>query len=58
MSQANDNDAPPLDAISFSDLALALGVDEDTLLQRFAAILRKREDAAGADGGEVRCPIG
>lgn len=55
MSQANDNDAPPSDPIPFSDLAAALGVDEDVLLQRFAAILRKREDALDADSGEPQC---
>lgn len=44
MSQANDNETPPSDPIQFSDLALAMGVDEDTLLQRFAEILRRREE--------------
>jgi len=53
MPQANDNDTPPSDAIPFSDLALAMGEDEDTLLQRFAAILRRRgenSDPAVAEG--------
>jgi hypothetical protein len=39
---ANDNDEPAADAIPFSDLALAIGVDEDTLLQRLAGILSRR----------------
>ena len=43
MPQSNDNDPPPTDAIPFADLALAMGVDEDSLLQRLAAILSKRE---------------
>lgn len=41
----NDNRPAPADAIAFTDLALAMGVDEDTLLQRLAMILSKREDA-------------
>ena len=39
----NDNDLPPPNAIAFSDLALAMQVDEDVLLQRLARILGKRE---------------
>lgn len=46
---ANDNHQPPRDAIPFADLALAMGVDEDTLLQRLAAILHEREDITDAD---------
>ena len=42
----NDNQKPPENAIAFSDLALAMNVDEDTLLQRLAAILIKRDTAA------------
>jgi hypothetical protein len=41
---ANDDDQPPPDAIAFTDLVLAAGVDEDTLLQRLAVVLSKRED--------------
>lgn len=33
-------------AIAFSDLALAMGVDEDELLQRLAGILSKRLEPA------------
>jgi hypothetical protein len=42
----NDNDRPS-SAIAFSDLALAMQVNEDILLQRLAEILHKRD----ADGG-------
>lgn len=48
-SGVNDNGARPIDAIPFTDLALAMGMDEDTLLQRLAAILRKREDVSDTD---------
>lgn len=41
-SFSNDND-PPSDAVSFTDLALALNIDEDILLERLAEILSKRE---------------
>lgn len=40
----NDNSQAAV-AISFSDLALLSGLDEDTLLHRIAAVLAKREDA-------------
>lgn len=43
MSEANDNAPPPLDAIPFSDLCAAMGEDEDTVLQRLAGILAKRD---------------
>lgn len=42
----NDNDQPTQTPIAFSDLALALQVDEDVLLQRLAAILCKRDEVA------------
>jgi hypothetical protein len=48
----NDNDQSPADAIPFTDLALAMGMDEDELLQRLAAILSKREDEPDGDAGE------
>ena len=35
----NDNDQPSPNAVAFSDLALAMQVDEDVLLQRLAKIL-------------------
>jgi hypothetical protein len=40
---ANDDDvvSPPM--MTFSDLAIGLGLDEDTLLRRFADILNRRE---------------
>jgi hypothetical protein len=50
ISGGNDNDEPPVNAVAFTDLASAMGMDEDALLQRFAAILRKRE------GGEDTTP--
>jgi hypothetical protein len=42
-SSVNDNEPPPVNSISFTDLALAMQLDEDSLLQRFAAILSKRD---------------
>ncbi len=50
---AHENDPPPPDAIPFADLALAMGVDEDTLLRRLAAILCKSEDVSDADAAGV-----
>jgi hypothetical protein len=44
----NDNDQPSPNAIAFSDLALAMQVGEDVLLQRLAKILCKRDADAGA----------
>lgn len=44
----NDNGQPSPNAIAFSDLALAMQVDEDVLLQRLAKILGKRDADAGA----------
>ncbi len=52
MPRANDNNTAPSDAIPFSDLALAMGVDEETLLQRFAEILRKRGRNSAAEVAE------
>ena len=43
---ANDNADRPVAPIKFSDLALALGEDEDVLLRRLAVILNKRETVA------------
>ena len=43
MPHINDNDRPNPNAIAFSDLALAMQVDEDVLLQRLAEILRERD---------------
>lgn len=52
----NDNDAP-VPAISFTDLAAGLGVDEDTLLERLAGILQRREaPRTGADPDEASKP--
>jgi hypothetical protein len=43
IAASNDNDIPRA-AISLSDLAVLAGLDEDTQLQRIAAVLAKRED--------------
>lgn len=53
----NDNDEPPAVSIAFTDLAFGMGLDEDALLQRFAAILSRRDavtvnpPARDEDGG-------
>ena len=39
----NDNRPAPADSISLTDLAAALGEDEDDLLDRLAGILVRRE---------------
>ena len=45
----NDNGHPLTNAITLTDLAAAMQVDEDVLLQRLAAILGKRKDVTDAD---------
>jgi hypothetical protein len=45
----NDNNQPPSNAVTLTELASAMQLDEDVLLQRLATILHKREDAANAD---------
>ena len=52
MKPTNDNEPPPSGAISFTDLAKAMGVDEDFLMRRLANILNKREAPAQPGGGE------
>lgn len=44
----NDNDAPPPDVITFTELASAMQMDEDALLCRLATILREREGSEDA----------
>lgn len=46
---ANSNEIPPAKAISVTDLAAAMGIDEDELLQRIAAVMLRREDALSED---------
>lgn len=46
---ANDNPERSKAAISFTDLAAGLGVDEDFLLRRLARILASREDQHGTE---------
>ena len=46
-ASVNDNSQPAPASISFTDLALAMQLDEDTLLQRFAALLHKRGATTG-----------
>ena len=41
-SSVNDNYELPAASITFTDLAFGMGLDEDTLLQRFAAVLSRR----------------
>jgi hypothetical protein len=48
----NSDDTSIGDVISFSDLAAALGEDEDLLLRRLAMILVRRE----RDQPETDCP--
>lgn len=48
-SGVNGNAAAPTNAFSVTELALAMGTDEDTLLQRLAGILHKGD---GADAAE------
>ncbi len=43
---ANDNDEPPVTTVTIGDLAAALGIDEEAVLQRIAGILSKRDTAA------------
>jgi hypothetical protein len=45
----NDNSLTLPNAISVTELALAMHTDEDTLLQRLAGVLHKRDDAAAVD---------
>jgi hypothetical protein len=51
-SGINDNDQPSAQAITLTELASAMQVDEDALLQRLAAILTKRESGAEPDTAE------
>lgn len=48
---ANDNQAPPTDGISLSDLAGMMQVDEDTLLRRLAKITSERKE--NGDGNDA-----
>jgi uncharacterized protein YidB (DUF937 family) len=50
--RANDNLEPPVLTISLTDLAAQSGIDEDTLLQRFAAILNRRAQAKESNDGK------
>ena len=43
----NDNQPAPADSISLTDLAVALGEDEDDLLERLAGILVRRKVRGG-----------
>lgn len=45
-SHTNDNERPSPNVIAFSDLALAMQVNEDDPLRRLAEILFRRDDAA------------
>jgi hypothetical protein len=49
---ANDDYQPPAKIVTVAELASAMEVDEDTLLQRLAAILSKRKD------GNDPAPVG
>ena len=40
----NDNPQPPSNAITLTELASAMQLDEDTILRRFAAILSQEGD--------------
>lgn len=51
MSAANDNPEPLVKTITFAELAAALNIDEDTLLQRFARTLVARD----ASDGDAPC---
>jgi hypothetical protein len=51
-SSVNDNDQPPSNAITLTELAAVMQTDEDALLQRLAGILRKREDGPSAEATE------
>ena len=42
----NDNNQPPTNTVTLTELASAMQLDEDVLLQCLASILRKREDDA------------
>ena len=44
----NDNPEPVTTTVTLTDLAAALGIDEDEMLQRFAKIMVKREAAIDA----------
>lgn len=44
----NDNPEPVTTTVTLTDLAAALGIDEDEMLQRFAKIMVKREAALDA----------
>ena len=44
----NDNPEPVTTTVTLTDLAAALGIDEDEMLQRFAKIVVKREAALDA----------
>lgn len=46
MTMANDN-APPLAAISIADLAKALNISEDEVLQKLAEVLSARDGNPG-----------
>jgi hypothetical protein len=47
-SSVNDNEQPPTNTVTLTELAVAMQVDEDALLKRLAEILCKRNAGAGA----------
>ena len=51
----NDNIRPPGDAVTIANLAAAIGADEDTVIQRIAAILSRRGNPS-ADEAEGLAP--
>lgn len=51
-SVANDDHQPPAKTVTLAELASATQMDEDTLLLRLVAILRKREKRAKTDAAE------
>lgn len=52
----NDNGLGQTNTISVTELALAMHTDEDTLLQRLAGVLQRREDAAETDRSPIASP--
>jgi hypothetical protein len=52
LPSVNDNALTPDTVISFSALAEGMHIDEDTLLQRFAEVLSKRDNALNSEDVE------